>query len=56
MHKVIAGKSVMYKVTAKDEWVAEAYMNTDYSKIDDYDFINELKKYASFKILSDKQK
>ena len=55
-HKVIDGKSVMHKVNAKDEWVAEAYMNTDYSKIDDYDFINELKKYASFKILSDKQK
>ena len=31
--EVHAGESVTAYVTANDEWVAEAYLETDYSKI-----------------------
>ena len=43
-----AGLSVTKKVTANDEWCAEAYMETDYSKIRDADFIQLLRDYSSF--------
>lgn len=39
-------------VTAKDEWCAEAYMKTDYSLLKEQDFIDEVKKYAAFKVLN----
>lgn len=48
----IAGQSVLKKVTAKDEWCAEAYMETDYSDITESDFISEMKKYIFFKNLN----
>lgn len=44
--------SVKKVVTAKDEWCAEAYMKTDYSLLKEQDFIDEVKKYAAFKILN----
>lgn len=43
-----AGLSVTKKVTANDEWCAEAYMETDYGKIRDADFIQLLRDYSSF--------
>jgi len=46
------GVSVNKCVSAKDEWCAEAYMETDYSNISEDDFIIELQKYASFKVLN----
>ncbi|MBP5127185.1 N-6 DNA methylase [Pseudomonas protegens] len=49
--EVHAGESVLAKVTAADEWCAEAYMETDYSTITKDDFERELKKYVVFKIL-----
>lgn len=49
--EVHAGESVLAKVTAADEWCAEAYMETDYSTITKGDFERELKKYVVFKIL-----
>lgn len=48
-----AGLSVTKKVTAKDEWCAEAYMETDYSTLSEKDFIENLKSYASFLILNE---
>ena len=39
-------------VTAKDEWCAEAYMETDYNKLTKQDFLDEVKKYAAFRILN----
>ncbi|WP_196765110.1 hypothetical protein [Mycobacterium avium] len=36
------------KVTADDEWVAEAYMETDYSKLSKEDFERVLLDYAMF--------
>ena len=39
-------------LTAKDEWCVEAYMQTDYSKITNEDFIQEIKNYALFKAMN----
>ncbi|MFT0848857.1 N-6 DNA methylase [Actinomycetaceae bacterium L2_0104] len=46
--EVCTGESVMQKVTADDEWVAEAYMQTDYSKLDKSDLERVLLDYALF--------
>ncbi len=46
------GFSVNKVVTADMEWCAESYLETDYSNLSDKDFILELKKYASFKVLN----
>ena len=40
-----AGLSVNKIVTAKDEWCAEAYMKTDYSKLSKNDFIFSVKQF-----------
>lgn len=43
------GLSLNRIVTAKDEWCAEAYMETDYSKLNEKDFVRDLKKFVLFK-------
>lgn len=48
----VAGLSVLKKVTAQDEWCAEAYMETDYSDLTEQNFINEMKKFVLFKTLN----
>ena len=50
--EVHAGESVMQYVTAKDEWCAEAYMETDYSKITQADFEKVVRDYAIFKLMN----
>jgi len=52
-NKSIAGLSVTQYVTAQDEWCAEAYMETDYSKITQSDFEDVVKKYALFALRND---
>jgi type I restriction-modification system DNA methylase subunit len=47
-----AGFSINKVIKADDEWCAEAYMETDYSKISDDIFIDEIKKYVAFKVLN----
>jgi type I restriction enzyme M protein len=42
------GESVMASVTADDEWVAEAYMETDYSTLTKADLEKVLLDYALF--------
>ena len=42
------GLSVMQRVTAKDEWCAEAYLETDYSKLTDEDFLRSIKNYVAY--------
>ena len=42
------GISARAKVDSKSEWLAEAYMQTDYSTLCDDDFISTLRDYASF--------
>ena len=49
--EVHPGESVLKAVTANDEWCAEAYMETDYSKISKADFESVVKNYAIFKLL-----
>lgn len=50
--KEVKGQSVMKCVSADDEWVAEAYMETDYSQLKREDFESEIKKYVLFKEMS----
>jgi type I restriction-modification system DNA methylase subunit len=49
---VKAGLSVKHCVTHKDEWCAEAYMETDYSKLNQTDFEKKIKEYVAFKFLN----
>ena len=44
--------SVRKVIKAEEEWCAEAYMETDYSKISENDFINEIKQYISFGVVN----
>lgn len=44
----IPGFSVRKEVTVKDEWCAEAYMETDYGSLSEHDFINKMREYAAF--------
>lgn len=46
--KEVPGLSVMKKVTWKDEWLAEAYMETDYTTLGDKDFQKVLNDYLSY--------
>lgn len=50
--KEIKGLSLTKEVTAKDEWCAEAYMETNYTELTEQNFIKELKKYAAFTIIT----
>lgn len=45
---VIDGKSAVEKVNANDEWLCEAYMKTDYTKLTSDDFQRTLNNYLSY--------
>jgi type I restriction enzyme M protein len=49
--EVHPGESVLHQVTYKDEWCAEAYMETDYTKLTQADFATVVRNYAMFKLL-----
>jgi type I restriction-modification system DNA methylase subunit len=49
---VKTGLSVKHCVTHTDEWIAEAYMETDYSKLNQADFERKIKEYITFKFLN----
>jgi hypothetical protein len=51
--KEVAGLSVKQEVKGEDEWCAEAYMETDYSTLNQVDFEQKLKDYIAFKFLRD---
>ena len=38
----------MQKVTYEDEWLAEAYMETDYSTLSEKDFQGVINSYVSY--------
>jgi hypothetical protein len=44
--KSIPGLSIMQSVNADDEWCAEAYLETDYSKLSKDDFLKSLKSFV----------
>ena len=48
--KTYPGLSVTHKVTAKDEWLAEAYMETDYTKLTENDFQININNYLAHQI------
>ncbi len=48
-----AGVSVLQSIEAEDEWCAEAYMETDYSKLDSEDFEKAIREYVSFRVRYD---
>lgn len=50
---VVPGESVSRFVTADDEWLAEAYMETDFSKLTRTDFENVMRRYAIFKLMNE---
>lgn len=47
---VLDGLSAKANVSAKDEWLCEAYMNTDYSKLSNVDFQQVLNNYLAYKV------
>jgi type I restriction-modification system DNA methylase subunit len=49
-YDVIDGLSAKQNVTDCDEWLAEAYMKTDYSKINDEIFAKKVREYLSYLI------
>lgn len=48
--KSIDGFSAVHKVDAKDEWLCEAYMKTDYSNLSQLDFEQTIKSYLAYRI------
>lgn len=46
--RVVPGLSVMHRVSWKDEWLAEAYMETDYSTLTEEDFQKTLNDYLAY--------
>lgn len=50
--RLIPGISVLKAVHPEDEWCAEAYMETDYSELNESVFEQEIKKYISYRIES----
>lgn len=49
------GDSVLQYVTATEEWCAEAYMETDYSKIERSDFERTVRDYAVYRVIGAEQ-
>lgn len=48
--KAEKGMSAVHAVTYEDEWLAEAYMETDYSKLTDADFERTIRDYYAYLI------
>lgn len=51
--KEIEGYSVLQNVTGWDEWLVEAYMQTDYSKLTNQNFQDTLKEYSTYKFYNE---
>ena len=50
--KEVPGLSVMHKVSWQDEWLAEAYMETDYSVLSSSDFEQTIRNHLAYLISS----
>ncbi|WP_284928613.1 N-6 DNA methylase [Candidatus Phytoplasma sp. AldY-WA1] len=50
--KNMSGLSVNHPVKYDDEWVAEAYMETNYDTLNDQDFIKKIKDFVAFEFLN----
>jgi hypothetical protein len=49
--EIVPGESVVRRVTADDEWCAEAYMETDYSRLTQADFERVVRNYAIYRLV-----
>ena len=49
---VVEGLSARHCVTYKDEWLCEAYMETDYSTLSEKDFQNTINDYLAYLVKS----
>lgn len=49
--EVHPGESVLKQVSAADEWCAEAYMETDYSVLDQHAFDEAVRTYVGYRLL-----
>lgn len=47
-NEVIDGFSAVHKVSGSDEWLCEAYMKTDYSKLTEQDFQRTINDYLAY--------
>ena len=52
--KEIRGNSIKKVVNAENEWCSESYMETDYSKLTENDFIDVVKNYIAFEFMNEK--
>lgn len=52
-NKTISGLSITKVIDAKNEWCAEAYMETNYNTLTEEDFIKSLKEYVVFNFLQE---
>jgi len=52
-NEIRPGESITAYVTAQDEWIAEYYLDTDYSNITPIEFEDVVKSYAVFKLLNE---
>ncbi|MFA5410344.1 MAG: N-6 DNA methylase [Candidatus Omnitrophota bacterium] len=53
--EIIKDFSLAKKVSVSDEWCAEAYMVTDYRKINQEDFEKSVKEYIVYKMINEKE-
>ena len=51
--EVVAGHSIARAVTADDEWLAEAYLETDYAAITEADFEAVIREFAIFRLINE---
>jgi type I restriction enzyme M protein len=50
---VKAGESVLHRVGPDDEWIAEAYMQTDYGALTEADFAKVVENYSLYMLTRD---
>lgn len=53
--RVVTGKSCKCAVRHDDEWIAEAYLETDYSLLTQEDFERDVKKFTLYNLMLDAQ-
>ena len=51
--EIHAGESVLQRVTADDEWSAEAYIETDYSILNEHLYAETVKNFLMFRLMND---
>ncbi len=50
---VKTGLSVRKSINHRDEWLAEAYMETDYSNLTEEDFVKTIKNYVAYQVANE---